>query len=100
MRGAELRPPRSQTPKSHTVESRPAGPPMSGARTAGSRGPGVGPIVIAAGGTGGHFFPAEALAAALTERGQSVVLMTDARAVVPKSTVFPAHDQYVLPGAG
>ena len=44
------------------------------------------PIVIAAGGTGGHFYPAEALAAALIARGHWVVLMTDARAVVPKST--------------
>jgi UDP-N-acetylglucosamine--N-acetylmuramyl-(pentapeptide) pyrophosphoryl-undecaprenol N-acetylglucosamine transferase len=58
------------------------------------------PIVIAAGGTGGHFYPAEALAAALIARGHWVVLMTDSRAVVPKSTVFDARHQYVLPGAG
>ena len=43
------------------------------------RGPAVQPIVIAAGGTGGHFFPAEALAAELIARGHRVVLMTDAR---------------------
>ena len=43
------------------------------------RGPAVHPIVIAAGGTGGHFFPAEALAAELIARGQRVALMTDAR---------------------
>jgi UDP-N-acetylglucosamine--N-acetylmuramyl-(pentapeptide) pyrophosphoryl-undecaprenol N-acetylglucosamine transferase len=64
------------------------------------RGPEVRPIVIAAGGTGGHFYPAEALAATLIERGHWVVLMTDARAVVPKSTVFDSRNQYVLPGAG
>ena len=60
----------------------------------------VRPIIIAAGGTGGHFYPAEALAATLIERGHWVVLMTDARAAAPKSTVFDARNQYVLPGAG
>ena len=58
------------------------------------------PIAIAAGGTGGHFYPAEALAATLIERGHWVVLMTDARAGTLKSRVFDARDQYVLPGAG
>ena len=33
------------------------------------RGPAVRPIVIAAGGTGGHFFPAEALAAEFCRAG-------------------------------
>ena len=37
------------------------------------------PILLAAGGTGGHMFPAEALAAALLERGRRVVLVTDRR---------------------
>ncbi|MCB9948931.1 MAG: undecaprenyldiphospho-muramoylpentapeptide beta-N-acetylglucosaminyltransferase [Rhodospirillaceae bacterium] len=37
------------------------------------------PIVLAAGGTGGHMFPAEALARALLERGVRVVLITDRR---------------------
>jgi UDP-N-acetylglucosamine--N-acetylmuramyl-(pentapeptide) pyrophosphoryl-undecaprenol N-acetylglucosamine transferase len=64
------------------------------------RGPEVRPIVIAAGGTGGHFYPAEALAATLIGRGHWVVLMTDARAAVPRSTVFDGRNQYVLPGAG
>ena len=64
------------------------------------RGPALRPIVIAAGGTGGHFYPAEALAAALIARGQWVVLMTDARSGALNSTVFNARDQYVLPGAG
>lgn len=39
-----------------------------------------GAILIAAGGTGGHLFPAEALAHALTARGHVVELATDERA--------------------
>ncbi len=64
------------------------------------RGPEARPIVIAAGGTGGHFYPAEALADRLIARGHWVVLMTDARAVVPRGSVFDPRNQYVLPGAG
>lgn len=37
------------------------------------------PILLAAGGTGGHMFPAEALARALVARGRRVVLVTDRR---------------------
>ncbi|KZD07006.1 undecaprenyldiphospho-muramoylpentapeptide beta-N-acetylglucosaminyltransferase [Oceanibaculum pacificum] len=37
------------------------------------------PIILAAGGTGGHLFPAQALAAALLARGKSVALVTDRR---------------------
>ncbi|EKV29992.1 pyrophosphoryl-undecaprenol N-acetylglucosamine transferase [Caenispirillum salinarum AK4] len=36
-------------------------------------------IVLTAGGTGGHVFPAEALAATLLERGHDLTLVTDAR---------------------
>jgi len=36
-------------------------------------------IVLAAGGTGGHMFPAEALAGALVARGHDVALITDRR---------------------
>ena len=39
----------------------------------------AGPVVIAAGGTGGHIFPAQSLAQELAKRGRRVVLMTDDR---------------------
>ena len=64
------------------------------------RGPAVRPIVIAAGGTGGHFFPAEALASELLSRGHRVVLMTDARSGAMTSSVFAGLDRFVLSGAG
>jgi UDP-N-acetylglucosamine--N-acetylmuramyl-(pentapeptide) pyrophosphoryl-undecaprenol N-acetylglucosamine transferase len=57
-------------------------------------------IVIAAGGTGGHFFPAEALAAALLARGQRVVLLTDARSGALTSKIFAAAETHVIAGAG
>lgn len=37
------------------------------------------PIILAAGGTGGHLYPAEALAQELLERGRAVVIITDKR---------------------
>jgi UDP-N-acetylglucosamine--N-acetylmuramyl-(pentapeptide) pyrophosphoryl-undecaprenol N-acetylglucosamine transferase len=39
----------------------------------------TGPILLAAGGTGGHVFPAAALARELKARGREVALVTDAR---------------------
>jgi len=39
----------------------------------------LGTIVLAAGGTGGHLFPAQALAGALARRGWNIVVMTDVR---------------------
>lgn len=41
--------------------------------------PAHGPILIAAGGTGGHMFPAVALARSLIERGEAVAMVTDGR---------------------
>ncbi|MBI1238423.1 MAG: undecaprenyldiphospho-muramoylpentapeptide beta-N-acetylglucosaminyltransferase [Alphaproteobacteria bacterium] len=38
-----------------------------------------GPILIAAGGTGGHLFPAEALSEALAARGRAILFVTDQR---------------------
>ncbi len=64
------------------------------------RGQPVRPIVIAAGGTGGHFFPAEALAAELLSRGHRVALMTDTRSGGLKSEVFAGRETFVLHGAG
>ncbi|OUJ01669.1 undecaprenyldiphospho-muramoylpentapeptide beta-N-acetylglucosaminyltransferase [Acetobacter cibinongensis] len=57
-------------------------------------------IVIAAGGTGGHFFPAQALAETLAARGHTLVLMTDERAGTRTEGVFANGPQYVLRGAG
>ncbi len=56
--------------------------------------------MIAAGGTGGHFFPAEALAAELQSRGRVVALMTDARSGGERSTVFAGCERFVLKGGG
>jgi UDP-N-acetylglucosamine--N-acetylmuramyl-(pentapeptide) pyrophosphoryl-undecaprenol N-acetylglucosamine transferase len=56
------------------------------------------PIVIAAGGTGGHFFPAEALCAELVERGERVILMTDKRSARRDLGLF--EDRLVISGAG
>lgn len=60
----------------------------------------TGAVVIAAGGTGGHFFPAEALAAELMRRGRQVVLMSDARSVGERSAVFAPCERHVIKGAG
>jgi len=64
------------------------------------RGPIVQPIVIAAGGTGGHLFPAEALAAELAARGERFALMTDARSAAFDSPAFANAERFVLKGAG
>ncbi len=64
------------------------------------RGPSVRPIVIAAGGTGGHLFPAEALGAELIARGHRVALMTDARSAALGSAFFADLERHVLRGAG
>ncbi len=64
------------------------------------RGPMARPIVIAAGGTGGHLFPAEALAAELAARGERVALMTDARSSAFESPAFGGAERFVLRGSG
>lgn len=58
------------------------------------------PIVIAAGGTGGHLFPAEALAGALIARGRRVALMTDARSGALAARGFAGLETHVLKGEG
>jgi UDP-N-acetylglucosamine--N-acetylmuramyl-(pentapeptide) pyrophosphoryl-undecaprenol N-acetylglucosamine transferase len=56
------------------------------------------PVLLAAGGTAGHLFPAEALAAALARRGVAVELATDARAS-RFARQFPARKVHVVPSA-
>jgi UDP-N-acetylglucosamine--N-acetylmuramyl-(pentapeptide) pyrophosphoryl-undecaprenol N-acetylglucosamine transferase len=55
-------------------------------------------IVVAAGGTAGHLFPAEALAATLVKRGAVVDLATDERATRYGAS-FPARATHVIPSA-
>ena len=55
-------------------------------------------VLLAAGGTGGHVFPAEALAYKLKERGYSVHLVTDSRAE-RYAGKFPAEEIHVVPSA-
>lgn len=53
-------------------------------------------VLLCAGGTGGHLFPAEALATVLTARGHSVDLATDERAA-PFAGSFPARARHTIP---
>lgn len=55
-------------------------------------------IMLVAGGTGGHLFPAEALGHELKARGWSVHLITDKRAERFAGT-FPADEIHVVPSA-
>jgi UDP-N-acetylglucosamine--N-acetylmuramyl-(pentapeptide) pyrophosphoryl-undecaprenol N-acetylglucosamine transferase len=57
---------------------------------------GVPLVLLAAGGTGGHLFPAEALAVVLEQRGVIVHLATDHRAAHFR---FSARDVHLIPSA-
>ena len=55
-------------------------------------------IVLSAGGTGGHLFPAQALAGELSRRGRRIVVMTDSRGRNYES-VFPGASIEQVPSA-
>ena len=55
-------------------------------------------IVLSAGGTGGHLFPAQALAGALVRRGCEIVVMTDSR-FANYATAFPSARIETVPSS-
>ncbi|MGH7050057.1 MAG: undecaprenyldiphospho-muramoylpentapeptide beta-N-acetylglucosaminyltransferase [Acetobacteraceae bacterium] len=57
----------------------------------------LGPVVIAAGGTAGHVFPAAALSQVLGARGIRSVVLTDRRAALHD---FGAAERHVIAGSG
>jgi UDP-N-acetylglucosamine--N-acetylmuramyl-(pentapeptide) pyrophosphoryl-undecaprenol N-acetylglucosamine transferase len=59
---------------------------------------GRGAIVLAAGGTGGHLFPAQALAEVLVQRGYVIHLMSDER-VSQYASRFPALQIHEIPAS-
>jgi UDP-N-acetylglucosamine--N-acetylmuramyl-(pentapeptide) pyrophosphoryl-undecaprenol N-acetylglucosamine transferase len=55
-------------------------------------------VALAAGGTGGHLFPAQALAEVLGARGHDIHLVTDER-VQDYGKSFPASQTHIIPSA-
>ena len=55
-------------------------------------------IVLSAGGTGGHLFPAQALAGELSRRGREIVVMTDTR-FANYATQFPGARIETVPSS-
>ena len=55
-------------------------------------------VLVAAGGTGGHLFPAQALSEELQRRGIAVELATDERAIRYGAS-FPAREIHTIPAA-
>jgi UDP-N-acetylglucosamine--N-acetylmuramyl-(pentapeptide) pyrophosphoryl-undecaprenol N-acetylglucosamine transferase len=55
-------------------------------------------IVLSAGGTGGHLFPAQALSEELARRGRSIVVMTDSR-FANYATAFPSAKIETVPSS-
>ncbi len=55
-------------------------------------------VLLSAGGTGGHLFPAEALAVALKARGVAIELATDHRAT-QYGAEFPARETHIIPSS-
>jgi len=55
-------------------------------------------VVLSTGGSGGHLFPAQALAVELARRGKKVVVMTDARGTTYQ-TSFPNASIEIVPAA-
>ena len=55
-------------------------------------------IVLSAGGTGGHLFPAQALAGVLAQRGRGIVVMTDTR-FANYATAFPGARIQTVPSS-
>ncbi len=56
------------------------------------------PIVLAAGGTGGHVFPAQAVAMELQARGRRLVLITDRRGVVFGGALADIESHHISAG--
>ncbi|MDI2090761.1 undecaprenyldiphospho-muramoylpentapeptide beta-N-acetylglucosaminyltransferase [Commensalibacter oyaizuii] len=57
-------------------------------------------IAIVAGGTGGHFFPAKALAMQLRDRHYPILFMTDKRVEDPQLAEWHDVQQFIVDGAG